>query len=717
MHTLSSKILLSNSQVRHFGGEKPAWTTNNKKILLFSYDVKHLFRHSYLARYKLYNLELNSSIEVRLPDQKESAQIQVLSLSPDGQKIAFVQENNIFIMDDYSKNLPKTIQITKDGELGTIFNGITDWLYEEEILYQPSAMFWSPKSRFLAFIKFNDSNVDYYTFPLYDGSKYNTLSQIRYPKTGGQNPIVKMFVHDTKQQETKEFQVPEGLSDYYIYNVKWIDDSVVMVVYVNRKQTKTFYCIYNPLTGKITFHKSYPLSDDSWIAPSSSGLDIVTSRRYQHFFQIWAIDGYKAIIKFNLNSLTPTTFTNHNFDVIEISYLNEETGYMYYTATAGDSRAKHLFRKHVESDPSINSECLSCEHELENKKICLYNSPHFHGKSDLYILDCLGEDIPVTYVKSIHKRSFYHILENNTELRLQIASKLLPKKEYKKIYLDNNTLASTYAELLLPPTLNKNNTVETYPVLTMVYNGPGSQMVDFQFRVRKFESFFCTTFKTIVAIMDGRGTDNNGDKFMKSVYRRLGEYETIDQITLAKELKKEIFTDDSKFAIYGWSYGGYIAAMTLFQDLEYRCAISGAPVVDWSFYDTAYTERYLGLYEENRYTYEIKSNLSYIAISNIDNFDDKKFLLIHGTGDDNVHFQNSAVLAKILRHSRMDFQFEVYPDVKHSPDDEETQRHLHQKMTKFLMNCYNISPDKYTGFYPPRPVIELPPKPDEDSKS
>jgi hypothetical protein len=114
-------------------------------------------------------------------------------------------------MDDYSKNLPKTIQITKDGVLGTIFNGITDWLYEEEILYQPSAMFWSPKSRFLAYIKFNDSNVDYYTFPLYDGSKYNTLSQIRYPKTGGQNPIVKMFVHDTKQQETKELQVPEGL--------------------------------------------------------------------------------------------------------------------------------------------------------------------------------------------------------------------------------------------------------------------------------------------------------------------------------------------------------------------------------------------------------------------------------------------------------------------------------------------------------------------------
>jgi dipeptidyl aminopeptidase/acylaminoacyl peptidase len=234
-----------------------------------------------------------------------------------------------------------------------------------------------------------------------------------------------------------------------------------------------------------------------------------------------------------------------------------------------------------------------------------------------------------------------------------------------------------------------------YPVLVYTYNGPTSQTVDFQFRIRKFETFVAVNFGVIVAIMDGRGTDSNGDKFMKSVAKNLGDLEMLDQLELASALRKETYTDDDKFAIWGWSYGGYVSSLTLFnENSPFRCAVSGAPVVDWLMYDSAYTERLMGSYAENRVGYE-KSNLTQFARQHSKSFLRKRILLIHGTGDDNVHFQHSALLAKYLRTTKIELEFEVYPDMQHTPD-EDTQINLYQKITKFLLNCYNLN---YQQFY------------------
>lgn len=711
--SMKETLIMSNNTIKQLVGENiKHYMSGDPSIILFSYDTKLIHRHSGLSRYRIFNTISNMSFDVVPTHLYSSDQIQLAVLSPNSRSLAYVYQNNIYFMAKYFDGLKESTQITIDGKDKLVYNGIADWLYEEEILSDSKAMWWSPDSLKLAFIKFNDSQVEFYSFPIYDESQYGAFNTIRYPKTDTKNPTASVFIYNTQIGDTLKLKLPESLQqefsgDFYIWNVKWLRDDRIIVVYVNREQNRANTVINDATTGNVLLSKFYPsapLSNyDGWFLPQ----DLLTTSRYNYYFQIWPYQGFKNIISFDITSGDGSPATIHEFDVMKIVSFNEKQGEIYYLATNGDPKQRHLFKKRV-TDVNSHPICLTCnssikiDHtdpfensvDLGSTDHCLYYSAVFSLNSEYYALECLGDRIPIVWLKDSRNESVEFVFEKNDHLRQMVQKKILPRKGYLRVTLENTTTSVSYAdaEILLPPQLKISE--NTYPVLIYVYNGPSSQTVDYQFRIRKFESYLCINYGIVIAILDGRGTDGQGDKFLKAVSKKLGQLETNDQIELAKALQKEVYTSDPRFAIWGWSYGGFLSAMALFQDHSpFKCAVSGAPVTDWLFYDSAYTERHMGTYAQNRMGYE-KSNLTNIAKLNSRFLDAKQMLLIHGTGDDNVHFQNSAVLAKVLRNSNIDLEFEIYPDMPHTPNVE-IQRQLYQKITKFLLNCYNINYHSY----------------------
>lgn len=702
----STKILANNKIIPMVGENFKFVIQNDPSIIMLAFDHKNVHRHSFNARYKLYNIETNTLIDVIPPETYQSTPLQNALLAPNGNKVAFVSANNIFLMADVKNGNKEAIQLTTDGLVEKVFNGIADWLYEEEIFSATNAMYWSPNSQFLAYIRFNDSLISPYFIPYYDKSPYS-FTNILYPVVGSKNPIVSVFVYDTTNKNTVEVTVPESVSknfgDYYIWNVKFLSDSEIIVVYVDRQQKSSITVINDVSSGAVNMQKEYPAKPSStWITPK--GLAI--SNSYDFYFQIWSIENYDNILAFDRKNGAVKLITTHKFDVTSISNVNDKLGEIFYIATNGDPKQRHLYRKSfIKNSPA---ECLTCKdaknlpdnyteptkhmREFNASEKCLYHDASFSSDGGYYALECLGDRLPITYIRSSVDNKLNFTYEDNAHLREIVDTKLLPRKAYLTVDLGDDEKAD--AEIYYP--IDFKPLSQIYPVLIHTYGSPTSQLVDYRFNIRKFEAYMSINFNVIVAFMDGRGTGANGEKFTKSVYQQLGNLELDDVGSLGAAMQTEKYTDDSRFAIWGWSYGGYLSGLALLNETTpFQCGISGAPVTDWTLYDSAYTERFMGLYPENSNNYQ-KSSLLELAKRNSQFYAKRNMLLIHGTGDDNVHFENSALLAMQLRQTNLDLDFEVYPNDRHTPSTE-TQRVLFKKMTLFLLNCYNIDYREHYG--------------------
>lgn len=729
----NSTIIVSNHTIIPMVGDQFSFLmTSDPNVVLFSYDRIQVNRHSKTARYKLFNAINNMVFDVISSNSFENVPLQNALLSPSGRKLAFVDKNNIFLMEKFFDGQKDASQITTDGSEKTIYNGITDWLYEEEILLSSNAMYWSENSRYLAYIKFDDSNVQVFDMPIYDSNNYPQMGSMRYPKVGSQNPTVDIFIYDTENKKNIKQQVPnsvlEGFVDYYVWNVKFLSNYELIIVYVNRVQTKSITVVNDVSTGTVNMNKEYPSTQGiGWNTP----IDLKVSTMHNAYFQIWSIDNFQNILSFNRKTGNVQQVTMHQFDVTEIVYINDNIGEVFYIGTNGDPKQRHLFRKKF-TDLNSSPVCMTCKdsHKLpetyinpgnlknqinfDNGTKCLYHSASFSTDGDFYALNCLGDRIPITYIKSIKNESINYIYEDNEKLKESVDKKILPKKSYLTVVLNEETNETVDAELYYPPEFDPNDKDTTYPVLIYTYGSPSTQVVSYKFHLRKFEAYLATNFKIIIASIDGRGSGANGEEFMKSVYQNLGKFETEDQFKLVEALKHETYTDNNKFAIWGWSYGGYLSALALLNETTpFQCCVSGAPVTAWELYDTAYTERYLGENtHDNRKSYE-RSSLVEVAKKNSAFFGKRSMLLVHGTGDDNVHFQNSVVLAGILRKTNIDLDFEVYPNDRHTPN-EINQGVFFKKMTRFLLNCYDIDYKQHLEALNLHHLIIHPPQPPEE---
>uniref|UniRef100_A0A8C5U6E8 Dipeptidyl peptidase 4 n=1 Tax=Malurus cyaneus samueli TaxID=2593467 RepID=A0A8C5U6E8_9PASS len=587
----------------------------NIKIILLQ-----LWRHSFTASYHIYNFSSSSILD----DGLLPNDTQYISWSPVGHKLAYVWNNNVYVKD--SPTAPP-VQITQNGEENKIFNGIPDWVYEEEMFGTHSALWWSPNGNFLAYAAFDDTKVPVIEYSFYseDTLQYPKTIKIPYPKAGATNPTVRFFIVDTRSLRVVnpvEISPPEEIKsrDHYLSVVTWVTDERICLQWLRRIQNFSVLAVCD-------------FANAAWSCPKV--------RKTRFYFLI----------------LYCKYFTKTSIFCFYRYYISNENG--------GMPGGRNLYKVLLESSPNF-TKCVSCD--LDQKR-CQYYSVSFSKDAEYYQLNCLVfESYLLCYL-------VLRYLENNTELDNALKDIQMPSKEFGTLNL--------WYQMILPPRFDSS---KKYPLLIDVYAGPCSQKVDQVFRI-SWATYLASTEQIIVASFDGRGSGYQGDEIMHAINRRLGTYEVEDQIAAARKFSEMRFVDKDRIAIWGWSYGGYVTSMVLGSGSGvFKCGIAVAPVSRWQYYDSIYTERYMGLPTASD---NLKNYNSSTVMARAEKFKEVEYLLIHGTADDNVHFQQAAQISKALVDAEVDFQAMWYTDKDHAISGQ-AHKHIYTHMSHFIKQCFSL---------------------------
>ncbi|KAF4796873.1 dipeptidyl peptidase 4 [Turdus rufiventris] len=483
---------------------------------------------------------------------------------------AYVWNNNVYVK---ASPTAEAVQITQNGEENKIFNGIPDWVYEEEMFGTNYALWWSPNGKFLAYASFNDTEVPVIEYSLY------SEETLQYPKT-------------------------------------------IKIPYPKEKQ----------LTEE---------SKSGWIGRFQPSVPHFAPDNASYYKVISDPAGYKHIHYIN-GSQAPINLTSGKWEVISIEAVTNQ--FLYYISNENEMPGgRNLYKVLLESNPKI-TKCVSCN--LDETR-CKYYSVSFSKDTEYYQLNCLGPGLPMSTLHRSTDDAVLRYLENNTELENSLKDIQMPSKTAKILHIGGYDL---WYQMILPPHFDSS---KKYPLLLDVYAGPCSQKVDHVFRM-SWATYLASTEQVIVASFDGRGSGYQGDEIMHAINRRLGTYEVEDQIEAARKFSEMSFVDKNRIAIWGWSYGGYVTSMVLGSGSGvFKCGIAVAPVSRWQYYDSIYTERYMGLPTEND---NLKNYNSSTVMARAEKFKEVEYLLIHGTADDNVHFQQAAQISKALVDAEVDFQ-------------------------------------------------------------
>uniref|UniRef100_A0A8C3XEK7 Fibroblast activation protein alpha n=1 Tax=Cyanoderma ruficeps TaxID=181631 RepID=A0A8C3XEK7_9PASS len=630
----------------------------------------------------LYNVEINYATTIMTNSTMKQVNASNYVMSSDQYFIAlesnyskvYVYQNNIYL-----KQSPREapIKITNDGKQNEIFNGIPDWVYEEEMLATKYALWWSPSGRYLAYVQFNDSDIPVIEYSYFGEDQYPRKITIPYPKAGAKNPTVKVFIVDTINSEAfgpKEVPVPEIIasSDHYFTWLTWVTDTRIGVQWLRRIQNFSVLAICD-------FKKHL----NTWDCPEL-GQSHVSSTVFLPLFQFFVSapyftsdsssyykifsdkNGYKHIHYINGSVENAIQVTSGEWEAIYIFRVTNDAIFYSSNEFEGYPGRRNIYKISIGSKP-MRRQCITCNLRKER---CQYYTARFSSHSKYYALICYG-------MCGMGLR----VLEDNWQLQSALQDIRLPKEEINKLEVDGITL---WYKMLLPPQFDRS---KKYPLLIQVYGGPCSQNVKETFSI-SWITYLASKEGIIVALVDGRGTAYQGDKILHAVYRRLGVYEVEDQISAVKKFIEMGFIDEKRIAIWGWSYGGYVTSLALGSGSGvFKCGMAVAPVSSWEYYASIYTERFMGL--------PIKSdNLEHYKNSTVmaraKNFQNVEYLLIHGTADDNVHFQNSAQIAKALVNAQVDFQAMWYTDQNHGIPGL-SSKHLYTHMTHFLKQCFSLS--------------------------
>ncbi|XP_030377512.1 venom dipeptidyl peptidase 4 [Scaptodrosophila lebanonensis] len=642
---------------------------DNTKILV-RYNLTLGFRHSYIAQYDIYDIAKDTAINVH-----NGEKLQYCGWAPNQGRLAYVYENNVYV--HFEEN--QEVAITNDGVTGVVYNGVPDWVYEEEVLGSGSALWWSPDGSKLAVGFFNDTNVETFKYFLYgdtddDFQQYPTELDLKYPKTGTPNPVVSLKVFDfDNEQNITSIQLSAPVSivslDHILQNVVWSNNTYMLITWLNRRQNlgSLQSCSYQGVCSEVKRLEE----PDGWIGIStpkclSNGLNCIFANWIDNWFQVWNLD---------LQTGQNIWQSRGNFTVINVYGYDEANQKLFYQATQpGDPSVRHVYS---------NDDCLSCKLIDADGAACRMASASFSKDYSYYTILCSGPNPTYSRIYSASTQALVSDWEPNTAYRVKLEAKLRPSYRFLNVTLADGSIG--YAKLALPPNFDES---KKYPLLVLVYGGPNSVRVDNSFLVG-FEAFMTTTREVIYAYIDGRGTGQKGKKLLFTVNNDLGDHEVEDQIFVTEWMQNNLtFIDPNRTAIWGWSYGGYMTAKTIEQDDKhvFQCGVSVAPVTSWLFYDTIYTERYMGLptVDDNLKNYNISS-----VFNRLQNFRTHDYLLIHGSGDDNVHYQNSLVFSKLLQHADIQFEEQTYTDENHSIGN--AAPHLYLTIDDFLNRCLKIN--------------------------
>ncbi len=627
------------------------FSQDESKILIKT-ATEQIYRHSTRAKFYVFDIPTKEFTLIF-----DGNKIRYCSFSNDGSKLAFVYDNNLFytIIKDNT-----TVQITNDGLQNSIINGATDWVYEEEFSFA-KAFQWSPDGKHIAYLRFDESDVKEFTYVDYEDEDYPVYKTFKYPKVGAKNAVVTAHIYSLTIDKSIDVNL-DGAEEYYIPRIKWTNNPNELCVFkLNRHQNHLQLFKVNAESGKLSLlmeekNKYYIDIHDNLTFLDNGNEFIWTSEK----------SGYNHIYLYNMNGRELRALTKGDFEVTDFYGYDSKNKKIYYQAAKNNAMNREVYETSISELRNTNI--------LSNSEGA--NDAQFSSTYDYFVNRHSTINSTTSYIVYDRTGREIRVIEDNNGIRLLQKQYNVQPVEFMTITTRSNVELNAW--MIKPPNFDKN---KKYPVFMYLYGGPGSQQVINRWRGMNYWWFQMLAQKGyIVACVDNRGTGGRGEEFKKMTYMQLGNLETIDQIESAIYLGELPFVDKSRIGIFGWSYGGYMSSLCILKGNDvFKAAIAVAPVTNWKWYDSVYTERFMRTERENPDGYKDNSPV-YFADQLKGNY-----LLIHGLSDDNVHFQNSAEMSKQLIAAKKQFDTYYYPNRNHGIYGNHARQHLYTKMTNFVL--------------------------------
>ena len=635
----------------------------DEKLILIQTETKPIYRHSFTAVYYIYNVKNNT-----LEPLSNNGPQQVPLFSPDGNQIAFVRNNNIFLVKLLFGNSES--QVTKDGEYNKVLNGIPDWVYEEEFSFN-RAFDFSADSKMIAYIRFDESQVPMFSFPWYKGmapakedyATYPGKYEYKYPKAGETNSTVTVHTYDIKSHVTRQMDLPLD-KDGYIPRIKFTSDpEKLAIMTLNRHQNRFDLYLANPrsATCKVAIRDEA----EQYIKEQEYGSIAFYPN---HIVLMSERDGYNHLYLYTIAGNLVRQITKGNFEVTDFLGYDEANGTTYYASNEGSPLRTAIYK----IDSKGKKTKLSTKEGTNNA---------LFSKNFAYFINTYSsKDTPTEITLNDSKGRELVTLLDNKQLKSQLTHLNMPTKEFFTFKTSQGVELNGW--MMKPANFDPN---KKYPVIMHQYSGPGSQQVLDKWGIGSFgdggmfEAYMCDKGYIMVCV-DGRGTGGRGAAFEKCTYLFLGVKESEDQVETVRYLGTLPYVDGSRIGIWGWSFGGYNTLMSMSDGSgAFKAGVAIAAPSDWRFYDTVYTERFMRTPKENGDGYNAGS-----AISRASKLQGK-LLLIHGTADDNVHYQNAAEYSEALVQANKQFDMQVYTNRNHSIFGGNTRNHLMNRVANFFL--------------------------------
>ena len=622
------------------------FSLDQSKILI-NYSSRQIYRNSSAGKFLIYDLNSNKIVYSYDEDY-----VRYPTMNPSGNKVAFVKGNNLYIGDIASG---KTKQVTKDGENNKIINGAVDWVYEEEFAMS-RGFEWNADGTKIAFYMFDESAVKQWKMTVY-GELYPDYYKFKYPKAGEDNSVVQVFVTDMKGK-CKEIELGAE-NDQYLPRLKWTQDpSILSVQRLNRLQNQWELLLVNGSAVELSVEEK----DEAYVEVTD---DVYFLKDKEHMILSSEKDGYKHLYFHKVDGPQIHQITNGKWDIDKVLGVDEQNQMIYFTSSEVTPTERHIYKIDF----------------LGKKKTRLTTEAGWHSAQfskdfslSLHNFTAVGQ--PHKYVIRDNDWNEVRVVEDNEDFVERNSEFIQSDMSFDKLEVNGESLNYW---MIKPADFDKS---KKYPLLMYVYGGPGSQTVKNSFGYSNYfwYQMLANKYNIIIASVDNRGTGARGAKFKKMTYKQLGKYETEDQIAAAKSLSKLTYIDEARVGIWGWSYGGYMSSLGLAKGNDiFKMAIAVAPVTNWRYYDNIYTERYMALPQNIGSGYDDNSPINFVK-------DIKgKYLIVHGTGDDNVHFQNSVMMVNEMIKNNIPFDSEFYPNRNHGIYGGATRLHLYTKMTEFIL--------------------------------
>ncbi|WP_411028882.1 S9 family peptidase [Spongiimicrobium sp. 3-5] len=621
------------------------FSADETKVLLAT-EIEPIFRHSRLGVYYVYDVATKAALKIA------EHKIQEPTLSPDNSQLAYVYENNLYVFDIGNGT---TNQITTDGKKNSIINGVTDWVYEEEFSFV-KAFEWNSDGSKIAFLRFDETNVPEFSMDVYGTELYQQPHVFKYPKAGEENAKVSLHMLDVQSGAIS--QVDLG-NPYYIPRIKWMNNpNYLSVRTLNRHQNAIKLHAVNAKDN--TVELLLEDKDDAYVDVT----DNLTFLEDDSFIWTSEKDGNHHIYHYDRSGSLLNQITKGPWEVTSYYGYDQNKNRIYYQST---------------ENGSINRDVYSVDIKGGKKKRLTsnegQNSADFSADFTYFINTFSSANTPYTYTlhTALTGKKLKDIMDNKTLLSKLGGYEISPK-EFSTLAINGNDLNMW---MIKPKDFDPS---KKYPLFMSQYSGPGSQQVsnrwmsanDLWYQMLASQGY-------IIVCVDGRGTGFKGRDFKKVTQKELGKYEVEDQIAAAKKLSELAYIDESRTGIWGWSYGGFMSTNCILKGSDvFEMAIAVAPVTSWRFYDTIYTERYMQTPQENPSGYDENSPFNYPELLK------GKYLLVHGSGDDNVHVQNTMRMIEALVQANKPFDWAIYPDKNHGIYGGNTRLHLFTKMTDFI---------------------------------